>query len=295
LVSSLKIWNGDTFISDTLVDQSDNGLTNGTADLVLINKTPSRAGSTAQVSNIQYYEYTGGLTLDIPNNQLVLDTIPATGLQWVSPGLTTIVCDCYDQDDVSGVSNPRQSIPHFWVGADVTDITTYEFMPVLGATSIPITVTDLLTGIGPDATWFQVAACNASGVPGTYSATGVSLNMLEISASALVAVTQTAGNWTLSITGTGSGTSIFQPADYIVINPGNVTSEIARIATISGSNISLTSGLNYNHFAGQNEGVYVLVREYALMETVPLNATGGLPQTFINMSVNVTSDVVQRI
>lgn len=289
--TTINIYNTELFVDATTVDQVDTFLTDGGSAYSVTHKNISRVGSTVEVSSNSYRLNEGGFTKDVTNSKIDLSVTPASGLQGIIPGATEIVFDTYDTDAVSGVTNPRICETHFWIGnPDI--ISTYSFQPRLGATGIPIFFADNITSIGPTTSYFQLATCNASSVTGTYSAAGSGITMLPVSASATVAASGASGVWTLLVSGTGSGTNEFQAADYVIINPGNITSEVCRIGTISGNTLNFTSGMNSSHAIA--ETVYVFAREFAAKETVPEGATGGQAQTFYNMSLKITADRVMR-
>ena len=267
----------------------DTGTTTSSAEIPITEKAMSLVGSTMEYGSTQKRLYEGGFTKGA--SFITLDEAPLPGLQYIVPATITLTSDTYDEAVVSGVSTPLEDVVHFWVG-NLDDISSYRFEPILGGTSIPIYFVDNITGIGPAASWFQLATCNASSVVGSYSATGGGVATTSFAASATVSASAATGSWLLTTSGTSTSNGNFAAADYIIVNPGQVNSEIRRIATVTATGLRLTSGFASTHATG--ETVYVFAREFAYKQTTPVNAAGGEAQTYFNMSLQVNADKVQR-
>lgn len=289
---SLYVYTAEPFITTNRAGQSSTFTTNGVSATYDVEDTPmAEVGGTVEYGNVQKRLYNGGFTKDDGDETVTFNEVPPAGLQGVIPATRAIVFDSYDTDTVSGVVDPRICVSYAYIG-NVDDIANYSYIAKTGVTGIRFYVQDNITSVGPDVSWYQMAVCDASGVAGTYMATGATASMNPISATAALAASGASGSWTITLTGTGSGTDIFQAADYIIINPGEVTSEIRRINSIAGNVLTLTSGLDSNHDA--DEGVFVCVRQYAIKQTVPEGATLGEAQTFWNATLEVLADKIQR-
>lgn len=287
---SLQVWFDDSFIDTSKVVKIDLFTTNATdgATYGHPNKTSAEVGSTVEYSSFQKVLRNFGFTKNATS--ITLNEVPVAGLQGIIPGVRALTFSSYDATAVEGITNPTISDTHFWVGAD--DVHNYKYIPKTGATGIPIFFVDNITSFGPDASWFQIATCNASSVAGTFSATGGTAEMYTLSASASLSASGTSGDWVLSVTGSGTGDDIFRAADYIIINYGASSAEVKRIHSVGATSLTLTSGLNSNHASGEN--IYAYAREFVGRETTPENATSGQAQSFWNVSLEIRADRIQR-
>jgi hypothetical protein len=287
---SIKVWFSDPFITSTEVSPMDVGTTSGT-DYTLTNKTTDLLGRTIEYGSTQKDLWNGGYE-KIDSTTIRLNEDPPDGLQMAFPGVRGLTFTTYDATSVSGIVTPNVTATTFYVGS-LDEIPNYQFVPKAGATAINIFFKDNITGVGPDASWIQIAACDASGVAGVYAATGASFGTPPISASAIVSASGLAGDWTIAINSSGTGDDTFRAADFVYINPGQPTSEVVRVVSVAATSLTLKSGLNSPHATG--EPIYVCVRQFSAQETTPEGATGGLAQAFFNMSLEVKADKVQRI
>lgn len=249
--------------------------------------TSTTPGSTIQYSSTQKLRFNGGWILGPGGNEITIDAVPPLGAQGVIPDATCLIMSAYDQDTVQGVSEPRVDEIIFYVG-DVSEISTYSYTAPTDRPGLGLAFVNLITAISPDVSWVQLACCDSDINPLTYGATGETLWLNGLYAFSLVADDAPINTTTLEV----DDASTFTEGRYIILNSGNLTSEIIQVSSIEGTTMTMASSFNYPHYIG--ETVYECLIPISEKMTVPTNATGGQATNCYNLALNVIAKKEQR-
>lgn len=253
-----------------------------------VNKTSSQVGGTIQAGATQYFRFNGGFV--VSGSQVTLSSAPPPAAQGIIPGVSGLVMSAYDQDDVTGVTNPRIDEASFILG-DVDDIGYFQYEPKPGDTGIQLVFVDNASNIGASLAWVQLACSDpTTGLALTYSATGQSLYTPSIMQVGSIWASSTASASSIYVD-TASG---FINGDYIIINLGNATSEVRKITAVNGAGqiLSITGNTNFPHYVG--ETVYTCGRLFWAKLTVPLDANDGEAVNLYDISLRRSCKKTQR-
>lgn len=263
---------------------------NSTTTFPVTNESIYDIGTTIQYSSTLKYYYAGGFTKDFDTNEITINSAPGLGQQGVIPGQTAIVLSAFDQANVSGiVGTANIEERRFYLG-DTSQINLYGYRGRNSVTQgIAISFVDAITSSGVDLSFVQLCCTDGSGNTLTYGATGQTLYTPSIDQFGTVAASANSGSTTI-LCGTASS---FIPGDFIYINFGNVTQEIVKYTSLSGSyTMNLATATNYGH--GVGETIYACVREFGIKYTVPIDVTAGVAQNDYSLYLDVTATQYQR-
>lgn len=288
-LSNLRIYNTYPFNPGTEVDPVDLFIGNGSqTTFTLTYKSGTRLGATIQFDAFQYYLYNSGYTKS--GNTFTLSSAPPAGSQGIAPGVNPLLFTAFDTDNVPGVTTPRVSQVPFYI-ADINTISTYKYLEYPGTTGITLAFTDLATAVGATTSWTQLACSTDGQLPGTYQSAGTSLSTAGLYAFGLLSASSTAGTNVNLFTPSASA---FYKNDFIMINPGTITAETARInATSIALNRLTVDGTNYTHYA--DEQVYTCGRLFYAKLTVPDNAVGGVATVLYDMGLRIQATLESRL
>lgn len=289
---SLELYLDESFTSGSIVDPVDTFTGNGvSATFVLVNKSVQRLGSTIQVEGNQYYQYNGGFTKDIGTNSFTLSVVPTFGARVVAPGISQLVFPVFDQNVVSGVTNPRQFELPVWIG-DGTEIQNQYYLNLPQNAGIEISLVDLVSSTGAQVNWGQFAAASTTtGAALSYGATGVPLYTAGLSAFGVLSASAAAGASSIFCT----TASAFTVGDYVIFNIGNSSQEVRKISSIVNSTgfMIFTTLFDFNHLS--NETVINCGRKFWCKITIPTNATNNTAVNFYDLAIRRRGRVVSRL
>lgn len=252
-----------------------------------------RVASTLQYSNVQKFRYTGGFTVDTVANTVTINTVPPAGVQGIVPGITGFVLDAYDQESVSGVTNPLIKEKRCFL-ANITDPHLYEYLAKVGEPGLQLTILDSISSAGCDQSWLQLASSTPiTGVAMTYAATGESLYLPELDGFGVLAASTALGASSVSLSYAASG-GTWWPGEYVEINPGQSNAEIRRIATVTVNNSVLTFETAFDFTHDVDEPVYACGWDFWMKLTVPINVSLGQANNFIDDFIRCICDRLQR-
>lgn len=289
---SIHFYIDESFTSGSELDPVDVFTGDGvTATFVLTKKPVQRLGSTITVDGNQYYQYNGGFTKDIGTNSFTLNAIPPLGSTIVAPGISEIAFDVFDTDDVPGVTDPRVKEAPLWIG-DSTEINNQYYINLPQYSGIQITISDLVSSIGAQSSWVQLASADpTTGVALTYAATGEALYTPAIRAFGVVSASAAAGASSIICTSASS----FAVGDYAILNIGSPSQEIRKIATISSASsiLGFTTTFDFSHYS--SELVFAMGRKFWVKVTIPEDAAGGQATNFYDLSPTRKGRIVSRV
>lgn len=275
----LVIYYDAPFVLGTQVDQDDFYVGDGvTTDFVLSRKNVTRLGSAVQFDGVQYYAYNGGFTKD--SDGFITNSAPPFGSQGVAPGLTALVFDQLFDSTVPGVLSPNiQDIPFYL--ADPIEIPLYQYHALPGSKGMAISLVDMISSVTASTSWVQLACAtaDAAGTALTYQATGTVLYTDDMGIAGIMLASSLSGASSMLV----DTASAFHVGDYVLINGGQPTQEVAKIVGYSGPTTMRLSGTNFSHYKG--ETVYTCGRKFWMRCTVPFGAAGGQPQNYYNLSL----------
>lgn len=278
----LKFYNGSPFTAGTQLDPVDTYTGTGVATTFsLSNKSAVALGGTIQFANTQYLQYSNGFTKNTGNNTFTLSSVPALGTQGVAPGASYLSFAAYDNDSVTGVTNPRIDEQEFYL-CDVTTINLYKYENYPGLTGIAISLSDLVSGFGASTSWCQLACSAVDGTALTYQATGTTLYTNNINGFGSTNSTVVAGASSLASI-TTSNINQFVAGDYVIVNIGASSQEVMHISSIVSTTLNFDSGFNFGHIPG--ESIYVCGRKFWCKITVPANTTSNTAYNFIDLGL----------
>lgn len=261
----------------------------GVSTFTLVKKTANDLASTVQADSTLYYQYTGGLTKNTVNNTFTLSSAPPNGSQIVAPAIGALVANAFDQDTVSGVTNPRVAEVPFWIG-DIDEIHLYKYTNLPQNTGIKVSIVDLVSGAGASISWCQLACSNANGVALTYAATGDPLYMRAIQTFGTISASTLAGTTVIPTTQASS----FVAGDYIMINIGNSTQEHRQIFTVQASgSLTLATATDFVHQSG--ETLFQNGYKCFLKVTVPTNAANNTATSLWDIGLKREGKIISRL
>ena len=290
---ALLIFLDESFTSGAALDPVDTFTGDGvTSTFVLVNKSVQRLGSTITVDGNQYYQYNGGFTKDIGTNSFTLAAIPPLGSTIVAPGINQITFPVFDQETVPGVTDPRVKEQPLWIG-DSTDINNQYYINMPQYSGIQISMNDLVSSVGAQISWCQIACASPTdGTALTYGATGEAMYTSAIRAFGVVAASAVAGASSILCT----TASTFQAGDYAILNIGNASQEIRKIASVSsasGGVINFTTGFDFSHYV--NELIFTCGRKFWVKVTCPVDAAGDQAYNFYDVAPRRLGRIVSRV
>lgn len=247
----------------------------------LVNKQVGSLASTITFNNTQYAQYSNGFTKNASNNTFTLATAPANGSVGVAPGISALTGAAFDNDNVPGVTNPREVEVPFWYG-DPYNINQFTYLGFPADPGIGISFVNETSGFGADTSWCSLACANASGGPLTYGATGSGIWVGPLNAFGSLAASAAAGASSI-FCGTASS---FTAGDYIAFNVGQVNFEICHISNVVpfSYRIDLDSGgPNFDHAEG--ELFYAALRKGWAKFTIPTNQTNNSAANYYNLAI----------
>lgn len=270
---------GTPFNAGTKVSLIDKFIGDGVNSIFgpLVNKPGTEVGSSVQVDNVLFPRFNGAAIVD--GDDIVLSSIPLAGQEILIPGTNHIVFPASDQNDALGRIYETSAFL-----ADVETIQNFIYKAQPGNSGIKLQFVNKLALDGADASWFQLAPANPDGSVGVYLGAGLPLYTPNIEAADNLASGVLSGASTFDV----ADGSQFTAGDYVMLDQGQVTQEIVKIASISMNTITIFSSLSFSHSMGA--GVLTVGRKFWMKMTVPLNITGGTAMNFYG----VTLDTVVR-
>lgn len=222
----------------------------------------------------------------------MLGSAPPNGSQGVIPAQQALVFAAFDVSSVPGVAGNANIVDvPFWLGDDGNTILNNKYVPLPGQIGIPLLFSNLVSAAGAQITWMQLACANADGTLGTYGATGATLYTDQIIAYTTLAGSVASG---VSVGITVTSASGFYAGDYVLLNPGGTNLEMTKILSINYvTNTLSTTGLNYNHVAGEN--IFCCARKFWGRGTIPLGSLSGVAASYYNLSLRFATAVSSRI
>lgn len=262
--------------------------TGSSATFTLINKSGAELGSTITAGNTQYDQYNGGFTKS--GNSFTLSSTPVAGTVVVAPGVTQLVTAAFDNDDVDGVTNPREDEVEFWMG-DPTEIHLYQYEPYPNIYGIKISLEDEIVSSGASLTWVQLACSDpVTGLALTYLATGESLYTPALSSFGTISASTPAAS---GIIYTDQAES-FYAGDYIMVNIGQPTQEILHITsitTVAPKRLNVDVG-DFPHYIG--ETIYTCARKFWMKLTVPDGQTSNTAVNYYDIGLRRKGKIRRR-
>lgn len=284
----LQLFTNLPFGPNSQVDLVDTYVGDGvTKTFNLTYKSGTRLGATIQFDALQYNLYNGGFTKN--GNSFTLISAPPSGSQGNAAGVSCLTFSCYDQATIPGNSSANVSTAGFVI-ADITEIQNFYYTAYPGASGIQIAFVDLITAVGLESAWTQLATSGNFGAIGAFLPLGQALFTFNLSAFGQVASSSVAPGINVIVPVTNA--SAFTANDYVLINPGGLNAEQCRIQAV-GSNYLLLDGTNFTHYSG--EAVYTNGRLFYGRVTVPVNYFGGQAQTVYELGLQVTAEKVSRL
>ncbi len=280
------------FSVGTQLDQVDTYTGDGTTtEFVLVNKTIGKLASTVVFNGTQWAQYNGTLSKNISNNSFITSSPPPAGSSGVAPGISALAAAAFDNEDVEGVTNPREVEVPFWYG-DPYNINQYGYYGYPSDPGIGISFVNLTSGYGASASWCQLACASPSGGALTYAPSGDTLWVSPLYAFGGLSASSLAAASSI-FCGTAS---TFQAGDYIAINPGGSSFEICKIADISGINYRLDladGGPNFQH--GVDEQIFQALRKGWVKFTIPVNQTNNTAANYYNLGFRRKGRILARL
>jgi hypothetical protein len=288
---SLNIYNDTSFTVATQVDKVDLATGDGvTNTFPLTNLTGLEVGSTITVGSQQYYRYNGGFA--ISGDNVVFSVTPPANTQIVIPGVSQLIMNAFDTDDIEDVDSPRVKEIRAYV-VDVTEIGSYSYEAMPGLDGVRLVYTDLVSSSGATLAYVQLACSNATGGPGSYAATGDPLYLPPITAWGTLATSYAQSGTPITVAvANSSANGPFYVNDYAVINAGGSSQEVTQITAVSGSSITIT-GTNYPHYT--DETFSRAGQSFWIKLTVPEGAAGGQAVNLYDLGLRVTAKQVSKL
>lgn len=291
----LQIFVDETFSLASDATAIDTAIGDGVSStFALTAKTGADLAATVTAGALQYYQFNGGLTKT--SNTFTLSTIPPLGTQIVAPGITAITFSAFDQDVVEGVTNPRVSEIPLYIG-DPTEIHLFSYVNLPNHTGIRISFVDMVSGSvnGASESWVQLASSDpVFNIALTYAATGTALQLAGLTAYGLTTASSNTGSGLIK-TSCASGSGVFSPGDYVIVNIGNPTQEIRRVLSYASGSQSLvtTTAFDFPHYIG--ETVYVMGRKFYAKCTIPTNAANNQAFNFWDLALRRQCKIISKV
>lgn len=253
----------------------------------LIKKSGTDLANTITAGSLQSYQFNGGFTKS--GNTFILSYIPNFGVQIVAPGIVTLTFDAYDQDAVDGVSNPRVKEKEFYLGDPITcHLYSYTNLPQF--TGISLSFVELVSSVGANLSWVQLACSDPStGLAMTYGATGAPLYTGQISSMGTLSASSGVGASSVFTTSASS----FTLGDYVILNIGNGTSEMRKIASKTNTSLTFFTSMDYAHASG--ESVFTFGRKFWAKVTVPINSANNQAFNFWNLGLRRQCKIISKV
>lgn len=288
---ALSFYIDESFTSGSTLDPVDTFTGNGsTTTFTLTQKSAQRLSSTIQAGSSQYYQYNGGFTKNTGTNTFTLSTPPGINTQIVAPGISQIVCPVFDQNVVTGVTNPRVYETPVWFG-DGSTIQNFSYSNLPTLAGIEISLVDLVSSVGAQTSWCQLAPANVNGTVGTYGAAGAALLTSPLTAFGTTLASSVASSNAIFC----ATASTFIAGDYIVINIGTASQEYRKVTVINNTTgqMTLSTNLDFGHAAG--EAVFTCGRKFYLKVTIPTNAASNTATNFYDLALRRRGRIISRV
>lgn len=253
----------------------------------LVHKSGTDLANTITAGSLQSYQFNGGFTKS--GNTFILSYTPNFGAQIVAPGLVTLTFDAYDQDKVDGIDNPRVKEKEFYLG-DPTTCHTLSYTNLPQFTGIKISFVEAISGAGAALSWVQLACSDPStGLALTYGATGAPVYTGSMSSMGTLSASSGVGASSVFTTTASS----FGLGDYVILNIGNGTSEMRKIASKTNSSLTFFTAMDYSHASG--EPIFTFGRKFWAKVTVPINAANNQAFNFWNLGLRRQCKIISKV
>lgn len=257
------------------------------------NLTAQTVGPTIQFDLVPYTRILGGFSTPT-NSSFQLASTPPLNAQGIAPSNIALTFPVFDQAIVPGTPNPTSAnvidVP-FWLADDGNGIVSQEYIPMPGAIGIPLFFQNMVTAAGASVAWTQLACANPDGslTVSNYAATGTTLYTAQY----IALTTLSASAASLATTIVVAAASGFYAGDYIFLNPGGGTQETVGVTAINyGTNTLTITGINYNHFSGEN--VFMLGRKFWARCTLPVGTLNGSAANYYNLVLSFQAAIASR-
>lgn len=221
----------------------------------------------------------------ISGSTVTFATAPALSAVITFSGLSALLIPVYDQDPVTGVTNPRiKEIPFYLFDENIN---AFGYEAAFGKSGIEVELLDADTSNGSALSWYQLAKALADGTPDTYGTAGDPVYFDNIEFQTTLSGPYSAGATAITL----ADASGLQVGWEVSFGLGTGNKEDRRIAAISG-NIITVSALGFSHPDAEN--VYHSGIKGWIKTTCPLNAAGNVPTNLRDVYPQLTFESVSR-